>query len=334
MPPMLRWALGRLPVGHDEKQRVEREALDERGFVAKLERLLVLVDDSRTGKFTAYLAGLVGGAAGMPTTLLQLKDAEVDRLTVASASELTLKEIKKGAEKSARAVKKTDDTLVDKVHLTARTAAAATGKMVAEEARKGYGMLLIGLDKVLTEKGSFTPALGDITSGFDGPLCLVLDGAREGDRMPSLRAGATILVPVNGTEVARRAADFALTLARSNRARVKVLYVSQGKGQRRTFVSHRREEAVLKDIADLAARYGVPVDTAIRTRNTPDKAIVREVAKGAALVVMGVTQRPGDELYFGDTASAVLAASSCPVILLASERIKRASAAAETDVAA
>ncbi|TIX38725.1 MAG: cation:proton antiporter, partial [Mesorhizobium sp.] len=41
MPPMLRWALGRLPVGHDEQQRVEREALDEYGFISRLERLLV-----------------------------------------------------------------------------------------------------------------------------------------------------------------------------------------------------------------------------------------------------------------------------------------------------
>src|SRR6185312_11592270 len=45
MPPMLRWALGRLPMKEEEKLRVERETLDERGFIAKLERLLLAVDD-------------------------------------------------------------------------------------------------------------------------------------------------------------------------------------------------------------------------------------------------------------------------------------------------
>ncbi|UDL91404.1 cation:proton antiporter [Mesorhizobium sp. PAMC28654] len=331
MPPMLRWALGRLPVGHAEKQRVERETLDERGFVSKLERLLVLVDDSRIGKFTAYLAGLVGGGSGMPTTLLRLRDGHLARPEDARVPDGTLKEIKKGAEKSARAVKQTEDTLVEKVHLTARTESQATRETIAQEARKGYGMLLIGLEDVLTEKRSFTKALNEITEGFDGPLCLVLNGASGATKMPTLSAGTSILVPVNGTEVSRRAADFALALARSHQARVKVLYVSQGAagGGRSTSVSHRREEAVLKDIADLADRYGVPVDTAIRTRTNPDKAIVREASKNAAMIVMGVTQRPGEELFFGDTATAVVASCNCPIVLLASERIKRADAGVE-----
>lgn len=100
--------------------------------------------------------------------------------------------------------------------------------------------------------------------------------------------------------MARRAADFALALARPNRARVKVLYVSQGatRGRKPTSVSHRREEAVLKDIAGLAARYGVHVDTAIRTRATPDKAIIREVASGAAMVVKGGRPAPGRRAVF------------------------------------
>ncbi|MER9183120.1 cation:proton antiporter [Mesorhizobium sp. M0633] len=331
MPPMLRWALGRLPVGHDEQQRVEREALDEYGFISRLERLLVLVDDSRIGKFTAYLAGLVGGGSGMPTTLLQPKDGRIDRPTDSKGQERTLKEIKKGAKKSARAVKRIEDTLVGKVHLTARTELEATGETIAEEARKGYGLLLVGLDNVLTADGAFAPALNDIAGGFDGPLCLVLNGGNAAEKMPTLKAGTSILVPVNGTQVARRAADLALALARPNRARVKILYVSQtaAKGRRLTSVSHSREEAVLKDIADLAGRYGLHIDTAFHTRVTPDKAITREAAKGAAIVVMGVTQRPGEDLFFGETAGAVLAACNCPVVLLASARPKHDAAGAE-----
>jgi Kef-type K+ transport system membrane component KefB/nucleotide-binding universal stress UspA family protein len=327
MPPMLRWALGRLPVDNTEKQRVDRELLDEHGFVSKLERLLLVVDDSPAGKFTAYLAGLVGGGGGMPTTLLHLRDGKLAGSGGDKGSEQASRQVKKGAARSARAVSKAEDTLVDKVHLTARTELEASAETIAAEARKGYGLLLAGLENALTGKGTFSATLNDISSGFDGPLCLVLNGARSTGKMPVLRAGATILIPVNGTEVARRAADFALALARPHRARVKVLYVSQARqGSRPGSVSHRREEAVLKDVADLADRYGVAVDTAIRTRATPDKAIAREVAKGAAMVVMGVTQRPGEELFFGDTATAVLAAVACPVVLLASERVRRAGA--------
>lgn len=334
MPPMLRWALGRLPVNDAEKQRVDRELLDERGFVSRLERLLLLVDDSPVGKFTAYLGGLVGGGSGMPTTLLHLEEGKLAGLARDQGPERALKEVKKGARRSARVVSKAEDTPVEKVHLTARSELEATARTIAEEARKGYGLLLVGLEAMLTDTGSFTAALKDITSGFEGPLCLVTNGGKSAGKMPMLRAGATMLVPVNGTEVSRRGADFALALARPHRARVKALYVSQArKGSRPGSVSHRREEAVLKDVVDLADRYGVAVDTAIRTRATPDKAIAREVAKGAAMVVMGVAQRPGEELFFGDTATAVLAAVACPVVLLATDRIRaevRADMAGET----
>ncbi|WP_246707327.1 cation:proton antiporter [Mesorhizobium sp. NZP2077] len=334
MPPMLRWALGRLPINDTERQRVDRELLDERGFVPKLERLLVLVDDSPNGKFTAYLAGLVGGGSGMPTTLLQLKDGELSRLPPAKGPDRAVKEVKKGAAKSAKAVSKAEDAPVDKVHLTARSELGATAETIAEEARKGFGLLVVGLATMLTDKGSFTDALNDMTAGFDGPLCLVLNGTRSTGKMPVLKAGTTILVPVNGTEVSRRAADFALALARPHRARVKVLYVSQTtKGSRPGSVSHRREEAVLKDIVDLADRYGVSVETAIRTSAAPNEAIAREVAKGIVMVVMGVTQRPGDELFFGDTAMAVLAGVDCPVVLLASERVKHAANSREAHAA-
>ncbi|RUW95033.1 universal stress protein, partial [Mesorhizobium sp. M8A.F.Ca.ET.059.01.1.1] len=288
------------------------------------------VDDSPVGKFTAYLAGLVGGGTGMPTTLLHLEDGKLPGPARDKGPERASKQVKRGAARSARAVSKAEDTPVDKIHLTARAELEATTETIAAEARKGYGLLLVGLDNALTGKGTFSGTLNDITSGFDGPLCLVLNGAKSSGRMPMLRAGATILVPVNGTEVARRAPDFALALARPHRARVKVLYVSQArKGSRPGSVSHRREEAVLKDVADLADRYGVAVETAIRTRATPDQAIAREAAKGAAMVVMGVTQRPGEELFFGDTATAVLAAVACPVVLLASDRVRRADAGAE-----
>jgi nucleotide-binding universal stress UspA family protein len=331
MPPMLRWALGRLPVGDSERRRVDRELLDERGFVAKLERLLLLTDDSRIGEFAAYLAGLVGGSSGMPTTLLHLGDRQIAGPAGSKGPEPALRQVKRGAERSARAVSKAEDTPVDKMHLTARAQFAATRGTIAQEARKGYGLLLIGLEDALTSSGSFTGALNDITGGFDGPLCLVLNGARSTGKMPVLKAGTSILVPVNGTEVSRRAADLALALARPHRARVKVLYVSQAarQGGKVTSLSHRREEAMLKDIADLAARYGVQADTAIRMRATPDKAIARETAKGAAMVIMGVTQRPGEELFFGDTATAVLAAVACPVVLLASERVRPTEARTE-----
>ena len=36
MPPMLRWALQRLPISDEEKKRLEKEDIDSKGFVSRL----------------------------------------------------------------------------------------------------------------------------------------------------------------------------------------------------------------------------------------------------------------------------------------------------------
>ena len=72
MPPMLRWALGRLPLREEERARLEREAFEAGGFVTNLERLLVAVDGSPKSGFAARLAGLLAGSRGMPVTVLGL----------------------------------------------------------------------------------------------------------------------------------------------------------------------------------------------------------------------------------------------------------------------
>ena len=70
MPPMLRWGLARVPMTKEEKERLEREEIEARGFVPNLERLLIAADDSPNGRFASRLAGLLAGFRGLPTTVV------------------------------------------------------------------------------------------------------------------------------------------------------------------------------------------------------------------------------------------------------------------------
>jgi len=196
---------------------------------------------------------------------------------------------------------------------------------VAKEARKGYGMLLVGLGRAVTSKGGFSHRLNEVAGAFDGPLCLVLKPATAGRQMPRLGPGAgKILVPVNGTSVARRGAEMALAIAAVTGAPVKMLYVARaGREEPRDTVSHRRREAVLKDIVALADRYGVDIETAIRSKAAAADAIARQAGRSVALIVMGVARRPGEELIFGETTSGVLRRCPCPVVLISDERVRR-----------
>jgi len=317
MPPMLRWALRRGPTSDEEKARLSREEIDARGFVSRLERLLLAVDDSAIGKFAAYLAGLIGGGRGMPTTLLRLEPRRAEG-TAGKGPQAHLAEVKKGARASATAVELSEAAAVAKVHLTARDEAGLTGETIAEEARKGYDMLLVGVGRALTGKGAFSKRVKEIARGFDGPLCLVLRGPASKGALPALDADATILVPVNGTDASRRAADLALALARPHQARVRALHVSRKPAGEPASLSMRREEAVLKGIVDLGERYGVAVETEIRSRVAADTAIVRAAGRGPVLLVMGVARHLGEELFFGGTAAAVMARCPIPMVMVAS----------------
>lgn len=107
----------------------------------------------------------------------------------------------------------------------------------------------------------------------------------------------------------------AFAVARGTGCKVHALFVSQNDGRSRT---RAREESVLKDMTELGERYGVTVTTRISGRGAPGNAVIAEARRNYAMIVMGVSARPGEELFFGNTASAVLKDCKTPLLFLAS----------------
>ena len=105
-----------------------------------------------------------------------------------------------------------------------------------------------------------------------------------------------ILVPVNGTEVSHRAAEVAITIARAFEAPITALYVTRGarrtRQRQRSLRSYRQEQAILKEIVELADQYDQKVKTAVHSDVAVESAILQTVKGGKHdLVVMGVSRR-------------------------------------------
>jgi nucleotide-binding universal stress UspA family protein len=347
----------------EEETRIARETIDQKGFLPRLERLLLAADESPVGRMAARLAGLVAGAQGMPVTILKLstdlrsadapkeekeeqankdgiesvpasgekkdgheertesKDSAQKQMTgakseVESAADLKADplatEVKAGAKSSAAKVK-ADEAEPDpeKVHLTARVPVDAPAEVVKDEARKGYDLMFIGLDGTVEEDGGFAPKVNQIAAGFSGPLIVY---AHCGDEAARLTSRSRLLVPVNGSPGSRRAAEIAFAIARATGCKVHCLFVSQNDGRSRTRV---REESVLKDMSELGERYGVDPTTRISARSGAADAILKEARRNVAMIVMGVSARPGEELVFGNTATKVIQSCEMPVLFLA-----------------
>ena len=336
MPPTLRWALARLPIRAEEKERLEREEMEAKGFVSKLERLLVAVDDSANGQFGSRVAGMIAGTRSMPTTVMHItanktvaakksegkKSAETKEKEKAAEEEEKQRaeaaaQLLKDAAKQMSLGRPQDQKNGRKLDVTVIANTTTESAVVAEEAEKGYDLLIVGLDKTtVRDNTGFHANITQLASGFEGPL--VIADARDGLLNNPTAGKLDILVPVNGTEPSRRAAEVAFAMARAARAPVTVLYVAPpaNGGKKR---SRGMADALLKDIVALGESYDVNAKTAVRTENTADEAVLKEIEKRKHnLIVMGVERRPGEKLFFGETATAILEKSDRSIVFVVS----------------
>jgi Kef-type K+ transport system membrane component KefB/nucleotide-binding universal stress UspA family protein len=312
MPPMLRWALGRLPLDAKERARLEKEELDESGFVSQFDRLLTAVDESPNGKFASRLAGFIAGQRGKPITVLHVADVGTrgEEETDAAKKELA-KLAKDSAKKGSRAAKdEMGDERPDKTAVSTRGEEEKPHIAVAEEAEKGYDFLFVGIENTLTPQGIFSADVERLIAGFNGPFALIFAGADE----PSPKEKhLKILVPVNGTEASRRGAEIAMALSSAKESTITALHVDErsvkgGAGPEQARVGRKTKRALLEDMTALAKRYGYrDIEKILRPKAKPDTAIL-EVAdsSGANLIVMGASRRVGDTLYLGQTVEGIL----------------------------
>ena len=167
MPPMLRAALSRLPMGKEEKERLEREAIEEKvlspisnGCCSRWTRAPmpglppVLPASGRRARNADHRA-----ACRRPCT-----DQEKNREDEASHETAIRNAAKVTAEaERSRPRRPCDDADRDK----------KVADAVVDEAKKGFDLLMVGMDKVLGAKDGFDNKIEDVTAGFEGPLAIV-----------------------------------------------------------------------------------------------------------------------------------------------------------------
>ena len=306
MPPMLRWALARLPISQAETDRLAAEAIESKGFIGNLERLLVAVDHSANGNFAARLGGIISAWRRIPITVLEVAPpSPVD--TVASSATL----VKEAAE-SATTV---SEVVPAKPDVTTRGQHATGAEAVVTEARKGYGLLLIGVDRTEGTDGGFNAQLTELAAGFDGPLGVV--DARGANLKDPVTSGLDILVPISGTRESRRALEVALALARAGTAPLTLILAVPA--PRVGLVTRLRpfDAEVLREAVALADHYQVETRTVVRRGMPVEAAIMDQLRRGRHdLVVLGVRARTGETLFFGEIAAATMERSPASVLLI------------------
>jgi nucleotide-binding universal stress UspA family protein len=252
----------------------------------------------------------------MPTTVMHIKTDKKTGKAAAVAekekAELAGKTVKVFAEHADRAQNE-EEKSDSKLAVTTIVEKSAKSKTIAAEAEKGYDLMIVGLETTVARRNEFHEDVANLAAGFEGPIAVT--DIRDKLLEHPLHGKLDMLVPVNGTEMSRRAAEVAIAMARASKATLTALYVAPGGKSRRT---RQYEEAILKDIVKLAESYELELRTAVRANVAAEEAILKEIARGKHnLIVMGVGRRPGEKLFFGDTAAALMEKSERSLLFVA-----------------
>ncbi|MBW8903183.1 MAG: universal stress protein, partial [Bradyrhizobium sp.] len=189
------------------------------------------------------------------------------------------------------------------------------GEAIATEARRGYDLLVVGVDDAAAKRGGFHDTLSALVRNFEGSLAIAV--ARDAHQKDDAGGIAKVLVPVTGNENARRGAEVAITLAQAAHAPASTLSIISRTTKNRQ-QSRRETEAVTDEIKKIATYLKVKIKSEIRTDDDAADAILKAVKREKAdLVAMGVSRRPGDQLSFGGIADTLLEEADCSLLFIA-----------------
>lgn len=309
MPPMLRWAMARVPLGEEEAKRLEKEDAEADEHLPKIERALVYVDDSPNGRLAARLAGLFAARQQILTTVLEPEAAE-DRGTEETAAG-------KHVAEAAHATSATLDSKPAGAKKLVTERPPAHDDALEKEIERGYDIAFVGLDRPISDAARFDPRLQRLVSEFQGPIAIAVNGA--GAAGPA-DVPLDILLPAAGVRDGRLATEIALALGHASKGTVTALHVFDPQEDVALLRGRTRRlgMSVLVDIHRAGKRAGVPVKGMTATNIRPETEIRRALRGGRFdLVVLASALRQGETTFLGPRITALLHVLRTPALLIA-----------------
>ncbi|WFS00626.1 cation:proton antiporter [Rhizobium tumorigenes] len=329
MPPTLRWALARLPMRDEERERLKQEEFEERSFLQKFERILLAIDVSASSHLAARIAGHFAAVRKTPVTVLDIIGEDAPSAKPEAAGDSDPKAAVARAEEGAERVKAAADDAVatttdphqpetTDIHITTKIKDANLRKILGEGAEKGHDLLFIGVEPTVDPAGGFHEQLSVMTSAFRGTTAIVSSrGELPVDK--NLR----ILVPISGTERSTRAAELAFVIAKATECQISVLYIREPQQIRslpRVSDASNAHVAAFKKIDEIALYNGVKVRKIVQEGSAPELSILRHARKGDYnLIVLGVSRRAGERLSYGAIADTLLEAADRSFVFFETE---------------
>ena len=324
-PPLLRWALRRIPPTGEEKQRLEREESEAKEFVPNIERVLIAADNSDNGMLASLLAGFFSGAQKLMTTVLEFQpSSKPNQPNVLEIADTPAELAQTSAEAGAEAAdEKEPDTDPLPPILVNEEGNNESSEAVLKEIEKGYDLLFIGVAGAPGEGAgdeAGAGAIAPVLDSFTGVTAIAIWRGRKHALTPDIPLN--ILLPITGTDYSQKAAEIAVAIAKGSGGTLTAYHVAPP--AKEVDVLRRPDELVtaghmiVRAIRELGKRNGVKVRPVVRERQSPEVAILKRMGSGKYnLLVLGVKAHAGRSgPHFGRLTAVLLEKSKCPVLLV------------------
>lgn len=309
-PAALRWALKNIQPEEQELKRLRQEELTKGSLVAHIHRVLLPVrqretDQAPTQTIEARLLEIMSAQTSLSLTLLNI--APPGHRTAGLAFLNRLKTRFSQTELLPKVVESTNPI-----------------RTILDEAAKDYDLLVLGASERLHGAESLFSPIVDHLVRLAPCLTIVVKGS------PTVSdwAPRRILVPTNGGQAAKSAAELSFAFATPGQTEVIILHVIDREQQSAPHLqganpdTPNKQQATAVQIVDslcqLGHTAGIQTTPVIHTAPNPESVIL-EMAhlNHLDLIILGTNLRPGStRLFLGPRVETILDQAPCPVIVL------------------
>lgn len=306
-PPALRWVLKRVEPSEEELRRLQMEEMAEGSPVANIHRVLLPVrrremDNRAVQTIEAHVLEKIGAETELSLTLLTV--------------------VEPGQRKEGAAFLKELEPMFSQKEVVRKVVEGSDAPaLILDEAAKDYDLLVFGASE--ESRGTeivFTPLVDYLVRLAPCPTMVV-----QGRRVQPEWHPKRILVPTDGSEASRHAAELGFHLATEEGDEVFILHVVLDQTNQ-YFLDAEREmferqfdlgRGIISEMRELGRVKGVQTTADIQSGTDPETNIIKTAREHHMdLVILGTDVRPAsDRLYLGPRVERILQNARCPVIV-------------------
>ncbi len=306
-PAVMKWAVRNIEPQSEELERLRREELNQDNLIANVRRVLLPIrmreSTSPAQLIEAHVLDQISSTSDIALTLMTVSSLEDQPRSTEFLNRL--------AELFSL------DTITKKVMVGDNVDA-----LILDEAKKDYDLMILGAsEKRDTADVLFTPLVDVLMRMAPCPIMLVRGQRQQNNWKPK-----RILVPSNGSQAARRAAEVAFALVDNGEQEITILHVveenlSSYRLDATGALLERQKQIAIAGVAklrELGVMQGIPVQGKVEVGTEPEAVILETARKDDMdLIILGTHVSVGSErLYLGPRVERILNNAHCPVIII------------------